>query len=179
MNLEKLGELALLVQKNLYIRKAEGYSSYAVSTFPELEARVKNLMKVAQSSLPEHKELFSITYNKINAQYSRLQVRDAISTVEHLLEILKIERSSEAKIEGMKIFESAKEKMKQVNLAFRKGDYASCFNNLNTSLELVLKDKLRIPLTITKVNTAKIVDILVKHKVEPYLYLDETKKHIT
>jgi hypothetical protein len=66
-----------------------------------------------------------------------------------------------------------------VNLSFRKEDYNSCFNNLNTALELVLKEKLRIPLTITKVNTAKIVDILVKHKIQPHLYLSEAKKHIT
>lgn len=44
---------------------------------------------------------------------------------------------------------------------------------------MVLKEKLRIPLTITNVNTAKIVDILVKHKIEPYLYLSEAKRRIT
>jgi hypothetical protein len=43
---------------------------------------------------------------------------------------------------------------------------------------LVLKDKLGIPMTITKINTSNIIDILIKHKIEPYLYLAETRKHI-
>jgi len=38
--------------------------------------------------------------------------------------------------------------------------------------------KVGIPTTITKINTPKIIDVLVKHKVEPYLYLAEAKKRI-
>jgi len=146
---------------------------------PQMEARVRNLMNVAIKTLPEHQHLFTITCDKINARVSRLEIGDAISVLKHLLEIIGIEKSSEVKIESMRIFESAEEKMKQVNLAFRKEDYNSCFSNLNTTLELILKDKLRIPLTITKVNTSKIVDILVKHKIEPFLFLKEARKHIT
>jgi len=61
---------------------------------------------------------------------------------------------------------------------FGKEDYSSVVHNLNTVLELVLKDKVGIPTTITKINTSTIIDILVKEKVEPHLYLVEAKKHV-
>jgi hypothetical protein len=54
----------------------------------------------------------------------------------------------------------------------------STFHNLNTALELVLKDKLGIPATITGINTSNIMDVLTKYKVEPYLYLEEVRKHV-
>lgn len=191
MNLEKLERMVDIVLRDLEVedRKREpkrdsyGYVKHKPTKelrfIPQMEARVKNLMNLAIKVLPDHQDLFTVTYGKINAKYSQLTTSDAISVLKHLQEIIQIEKTSEAKIEAMKIFESVEEKMKQVNLAFRKEEYNSCFNNLNTALELVLKEKLRIPLTITKVNTAKIVDILVKHRIEPYLYLSEAKKHIT
>jgi len=185
MNLEKLEKMVKVVLRDLLDENKKRMGSrYGTPTtelryIPQMEARVKNLMSIALKTLPDHQDLFRITYAKIDAKYSQLEISDAISVLTHLLEIIGIEKMGEEKIQAMKIFESAEEKMKQVNLSFRNGDYNSCFNNLNTALELVLKEKLRIPLTITKVNTAKIVDILVKHKIEPYLYLSEAKKHIT
>lgn len=191
MNLEKLEKMVNVVIGDLLVEdgkrepKRDSYGNYSggrtkeLRFIPQMEARVKNLMNVALKVLPDHQDLFTITYNQINAKYRQLKISDAISVLRHLLEIIRIEKIGEEKIQAMKIFESAEEKMKQVNLSFRKGDYNSCFNNLNTALELVLKEKLKIPLTITKVNTAKIVEILVKHKIEPYLYLSEAKKHIT
>lgn len=175
MGLEKLEKMAKLILKDMTYYS----SSNSISYYQDLEAKVKNLINLAFKSLPDHQELFTTTYRNIDAEYHSLSVGAACSVIGHLLEIIEIEKSSETKIKEMKIFESAEDKMKQAGLSFRKGEYTSCFNNLNTALELVLKDKLRIPLTITKVNTSKIVDILVKHKVEPYLYLVEARKHTT
>ena len=36
-----------------------------------------------------------------------------------------------------------------------------------------------IPTTITRINTAKIIDIAVKEKIGPYPYFSEAKKHIS
>jgi len=83
------------------------------------------------------------------------------------------------KTKELKIFESAEEKMKQAGLAFEKADFSSVFHCLNTSFELVLKDKIGIPTTITGINTSNIVEVLVKHKVESYLYFQEVKKRVT
>lgn len=107
-----------------------------------------------------------------------LQVQQARSVVEHLLEIVEIEKTSEKKTKEMKVFEGANEKLKQAALSFRKEDYTSTFHNLNTALELVLKDKVGIPTTFTKINTSNIIDVLAKYKVEPYLYLTEARKRV-
>jgi HEPN domain-containing protein len=169
MDLQKLEKLAKLVLAEL----PNGLGS-AFTYNPDHATKFMNLMVVAQESLPEYKELFNGAYER-----SRLfDSRQARSIVKHLLEILELEKTSEMKIEQMKIFESAEEKLKQVNISFRKDDYMSTFHNLNTALELVLKDKLGIPATITGINTSNIMDVLTKYKVEPYLYLEEVRKHV-
>ena len=190
MELEKLETMVKLVLKDLEAedktrdinKKIHGtfaHSTKVIHLIPQLEARIINLMNLSIRTLPDHQDLFTVTRKRIDTKYAPLEISDAISVLKHILEIIAIERNSVAKIQSMKIFEGVDEKMKQVNLSFRKEDYHSCFNNLNTALELVLKEKIGIPLTITGVNTAKIVDVLVKHKINPYLYLSESKKHIT
>lgn len=69
--------------------------------------------------------------------------------------------------------------MKQTGLSFRKEDYASAFHNLNTALELILKDKCGIPTTITDINTSNVIELLVKYKIEPYAHFSESRKRVT
>jgi HEPN domain-containing protein len=173
MDLEKLEQLARTVLESL-----SHYSDpYLVRSYGELEAKVRNLMNVGIKSLPEHQELFTRTYSNIDGMYG-LTVAQASSVISHLLDIIQIERTTETKIKEMKIFQSAEEKLKQAGLSFQKEDYPSTIHNLNTALELVLKDKVGIPTTITGVNTSNIIDVLMKYKVEPYLYLTEARKHV-
>lgn len=170
MDLEKLEKLAKLALKELSAEPS--YASFLIN--PHLAAKFRNLMVVAQESLPEYNELFSAAYQKTYDFTSG----EACSLTKHLLQIIELEKASETKIEEIKIFESAEQKLKQVNISFREDDYVSTFHNLNTALELVLKDKLGIPATITGINTSNIMDVLTKYKVEPYLYLEEARKHV-
>jgi hypothetical protein len=82
------------------------------------------------------------------------------------------------KVKDLKIFEGAEEKMKQAGLCFENGDFPSTFHSLNTAFELILKDKIGIPTTITSINTSNVVEVIVKYKVEPYLYLNEVRKRV-
>jgi HEPN domain-containing protein len=172
MDLEKLEKMAQLVLAEL------GSSYSSLSYYPKLEASFKNLMQIANQALPEHRELFSVAYTSVDRAHNDLDVQEAKSIIRHLLKIIEIEKRSDAKVKEMKIFESAEEKMKKAGLSFHNGDFCSAFHSLNTAFELVLKDKIGIPTTITGINTANIVEILVKHKVEP-LYFKEVKKRVT
>lgn len=169
MDLEKLEKLAKLVL-------AELPNSVLTELLynKDIATKFMNLMVMAQKSLPEYTELFVTAYKNTY----ELRSTQARSIVEHLLEILEIEKTSEINVEQMKVFESAEQKLKQVNISFRADDYVSTFHNLNTALELVLKDKLGIPVTIKGINTSNIMDVLTKYKVEPYLYLEEARKHV-
>ncbi len=176
MDLEKLEKLAQLVLKDFNISYSAGnYSS--VSSYEQLSTELKNLMTVAFQCLPAHTSLYTETYRKIDAVYG-LSMAEAISIVSHLLKIIEIEKAGIEKTRNGRIFESAEDKLKEAGVCFRNDDYPSAFHCLNTSLELVLKDKLGIPTTITSINTSTIIDILVSQKIEPYLYLAEVKKHI-
>ena len=177
MSLEKLEEMVRLVLTDLKGKMSET-SETRLRLHRTLRAEVQNAIIFAHKNLPEHQEFFTAVYAKITERDSWFRLKDAYDSLEHILKILRIEKASESKIEEMKIFESAEEKMKQAGLSFRKDDYPSAFHNLNTALELVLKDKLGIPTTITKINTSNIIDVLVKHKVEPYLFLAEAKKRV-
>ena len=172
MDLEKFEKLVRLVL--VALSKYTGL--YPVKRYGDLEAKAKNLLILASKALPEHAKLFTVAYRRIDENV--LTVEELRSLIFHILDILEIEKTSRENIREMKIFESAEDKLKQAVLSFRKDDYPSTFHNLNTALELVLKDRLGIPTTITKINTSKIIDILVKHKVGPYPYLIEAKKHV-
>jgi hypothetical protein len=165
MDLEKLEKLAKLVLKDLPESAQFQYN-------PHFAAMFRNLMTVAVETLPEYTALFNIAQHSVHDCY------EARSVIYHLLEILKIEEESSSLIKQMKIFQSAEEKMKQVGLSFQKEDYVSIFNDLNTAFELIIKDKVGIPTTITKINTSSIIEVLVKYKVEPHLYLNEVRKRV-
>jgi hypothetical protein len=165
MDLEKLEKLAKLVLHDLP-------HSGSFERKPHFAARFRNLMIMAAETLPEYKGLFDLAQHSVNECYQ------ANSVIYHLLEILKIEKESNLLIKEMKIFEGAEEKMKQAGLSFQNEDYVSTFNNLNTAFELIIKDKVGIPTTITKIKTANIIEVLVKEKVEPHLYFNEVRKRI-
>lgn len=172
MDVEKLEKLARMVLEELKPYSTDfGY-------YPQLEASFKNLMQIANKTLPEHNELFSVAYKAIGRDVSAISIDEAKMVISHLLDIIELEKSTNIKIKEMRIFEGAEEKLKQAGLSFRKDDYVSSFHNLNTALELVLKDRLGIPSTITNVNTSNIIDVLTKHKVGPYLYLEEVRRHV-
>jgi hypothetical protein len=161
----------------LVLKKFPSYKSGSIYYKEELAIEFRNLMNVASMVLPEHRQLLTDAYAS-SRNYDGIDMDDAYGIVNHLLEIIEIEKTSEKKVKELKIFEGAEEKLKQAGFSFRKDDYTSTFNNLNTGLELVLKDKIGIPSTITSINTSNIMDILAKYKVEPYLYLEEVRKHV-
>ena len=172
LEMNKLEKLALLVLDEIGVT----YGSFKYH--PILEASFKNLMQVANNSLPEHRELFSVAYLSVDSRDISLTIDDAKTVIHHLLKIIEIEKSMDAKVKAMKIFEGAEQKLEQAANSFRNADYCSTFHNLNTALELALKDKLGIPTTLRGINTSNIMDILTKYKVEPYLYLEEARKHV-
>jgi len=159
-------------------RDVERFEENDIEIDPILFARVKNVVYNAIKFLPEHRIFFMTAWEKCLEPFTVFNKEKAIRLLDYILELLKLERTTESRISEMKIFESGNKKIKQAALSFKKDDYISAINNLNTALELVLKDKLEIPTTITKINTSKIIDICVKHKVGPYAYLSEAKKHI-
>jgi HEPN domain-containing protein len=174
MDLEKLEKLA-----NLVLRELESYNyNVPLHEYPELESSFKNLMQIANQTLPEHCEMFNVAYHSVCRNQSPIRSFPAKTVISHMLKIIEIEKRTNIKVKEMKIFEGAEEKLEQAANSFRNDDYCSTFHNLNTALELVLKDKLGIPSTLRGINTANIMDILTKYKVEPYLYLEEARKHV-
>jgi len=177
MNIKQFEKLVKSVKREAEVFNL-GYGTKDINNSPVLFAKVKNILNHSLKFLPEHKIFLETAWEKRNGHLSCFDAATAISTLDYILELLKLEKTVESKIVEMKIFESGNKKIKQAALSFKKDDYISAINNLNTALELVLKDKLEIPTTITKINTSKIIDICVKHKVGPYAYLSEAKKHI-
>lgn len=176
MDLDTLDKTIDIVLRNL-----SNKTSGSFDRNDALSYEVLNVFNIASLVLKEHKTFFNsmstAISNRINFGYP-FSVSEAISALNHIKQIIKLERDSEEKVKEIKIFEGANEKLKQAGLSFSVGDYSSTFNNLNTALELALKDKLCIPITITGINTSNIIEILIKYKVEPHLYLAEAKKHI-
>jgi HEPN domain-containing protein len=173
-----------------YIQKGTPFPKYVNSNLM-LYAKIENFINLSLNVLPEHKIFLDTAWSKWKEEYEvdlnipvtekkekKYKMECAISIIEYTLELLELEKSTKSKIAEMKIFESANEKIKEASLSFNKEDYSSVIHNLNTALELLLKDKLNIPTTLTKINTVRIIEILVKEKKGPYDYFSEAKKHV-
>jgi hypothetical protein len=172
MDLDKLEKLAQLVLK--------GFPQYTTELkyHPDAFAKFNNLMTIANDVMPEYNTLFCTSIkNSANTPCD-----DAITVIEHLLQLIKLERDSfdmaKVSAKDTKIFDNVEEKLKQGVSHFKREDYVSTFNNLNSAFELIVKDKVGIPSTIPNINTANIIEVLVKYKMEPYLYLNEVRKRV-
>jgi len=139
-----------------------------------LFSKFLNLNSIAAKELPEH----NVFFNSVWAERYSLHVSDAVEFCDYILELLELKTSSEKRIDQRKIYHEAGDKLKEAGVSFSKGDSTSVINNLNTCIELVLKDKLDIPITITKINTNKIIEICIAHKVGPVEFLKEIKKNV-
>lgn len=175
MNLEKLEKLAELVLKDL---KVGPISTNSIYSYEGSKVKFKNLIINAYKILPEHKHVFEGPIKSCEVIFG-LTIGNAISITNHLLEIIQLEKTFQNSFDGLKIFDSAQEKIKQGSLSFKTGDFHSVFSCLNTSFELLLKDKIGIPTTITGINTTNVVEVLIKHKIEPFLYFKEVQKRVT
>ncbi len=141
------------------------------------QAAIENIIQLSPKFLPEHKAFFERALQDWKSDPFK-NSRFALEILNYILKLLKLEESAKKELDNMKIFSSSEDKLKQSVISFRNEDYPSTINNLNTALELLLKDKLGIPTTISKINTVKIIEILVKHKIGPYTHFQEAKKHI-
>jgi hypothetical protein len=169
VDIEKLEKLAKLVQSEL--PNLPSWEDSFLSN-PEHNVRFSNLMAISSKTLPEYSELFTSATKNVSC------IRDAKSVINHLLNVIDLEKESQVLLSNSKIFDSADEKIKQAGLSYQNGDYPSSIHSLNTALELLLKDKIGIPSTITGINTSNIIELFVSYKVEPYMYLIEAKKHV-
>ncbi|MHA1789881.1 MAG: hypothetical protein ACTSXT_11750 [Candidatus Helarchaeota archaeon] len=140
-----------------------------------LLVQFKNIMNNGIKILPDHQDIFSISYQNAG----NFTKRESINMLKHIKELIEIENIAVEKIEELKLFESAEEKIKQASISFRNEQYTSVLHNLNSAVELALKEKLDIPVTIPSINTTKIIEILVNEKIGPYAYFNEVKKRVT
>jgi len=174
MELRKIKELA-----NLLITESTNYSrTQYLSNYPVYKSKINNILNLFMASLPEHHVYGKGVYDNINALVSYIQISEVPDILIHIINIIDIEEKAIKASDEFRFFDSAIDKYKQAGLSFKDGDYPSVFNSLNSALELILKDKIGIPSTITKINTAKIIDILIKNKIEPYVHLSEANNKI-
>jgi hypothetical protein len=176
MDLDKLEKLAKLVLDQI----PDNVSMYASSLqyHPDVFCKYNNLLAIASKTMPEYSTLFNTSIHN-SASTSCIQ---ASSIIAHLLQLIELERDSidmsQIALKEGRIFDNIEDKLKQGVSHFKREDYVSTFNNLNSAFELIVKDKVGIPTTIPNINTANIIEVLVKYKVEPYLYLNEVRKRV-
>jgi len=143
-----------------------------LNTYPILYALFCDIMARAASYFPDNETFFTVALKTLNTPAS------AEGYLYQTYQIIEREKKIESSITENKLFLGAEDKLKIAGISFQNGDYSSTFNNLNTALELILKDILGIPTTITKINTSDIINILVKEGVGPIQHLKEVQKHI-
>jgi len=149
----------------------ENYSYSSSTVYGTLLARYRDIMIAVSPVLPEHKTFISQVMN-FN-EYEPIS-----SALKEIVALLDISEQAIQNIDEGKIFASVEDKIKQAGISFKNQDYPGVFNNLNTALELMLKEKLQIPTTITDINTTNIIEILISEKLGPTKHLEEVKKRL-
>ena len=135
--------------------------------------KIKNFFRLAKDTLPSHSTYITEEQSEVDSYY---HVGEALSAINHIVEIIDIEQMTPPDIKQA-LFESSLDKYKKCKLFYEENDFTSLFNNINSSLELLLKESLELP-TTSKIPTSNMIDKLVKHKIEPYLFLDVNRKKI-
>ncbi len=175
MNLSTLRELIVSLKRDLADKVHYG-TSVSRDYDPILYSRLENIVAVSMRLLPDHGVFLSESWKNWNHRYT---AKDADDLLNSILEFIGFEEKLSALVEDQKFFQSGEEKMKEAATFFKDGDYPSCMGSLNTALELLIKDKLGIPATIPRINTANIIEICVKYDVGPTKYLSEARKHVS
>jgi hypothetical protein len=151
-------------------------------TYQELDkvqaARLKGIINQASRALPEHAAFFNNIQRDTIWTGTTWSVKEAISILEYIMKLGALQSNIDKKNREGKVFATAEEKLKESAASLSRDDFVGVINNLNTALELALKDRLGIPNTISRVRTGRIIDVLVARKLGPYRYLIEAQKHV-
>jgi len=167
-------KLRILIDKLLLELENKYFNDY-LSSYYLLNSRFDHIIYLTQIQMPDIVS-FLVT---IKRRPSYFNISEAISCCKYIIELLDLEDSLKMNIERGDVFQGANDKLDEAAVCFRREDYAGTINNLNTCLELLLKEKFSIPTTIKKINTAKIINIAIKYKIGPITFFNETKKYIT
>ncbi len=155
-----------------------GGSAIELESNSTLYAKYLDFLTEAKGRLSKHNTFFDKTIFQVthNSQYYKLD--DAIEAIDYTVQLLILEEKEEHNRDNLKLFKSVDDKIAEVNAGFKKEDWDGVMNDLNTALELLLKEKLSIPTTITDLHTGWIIDYLVRIKKGPTQFLAEAKNKI-
>ena len=169
-NLEKLKDIVSFVKGNLKtVQDKDGHMNDTGTS------QISDIVTIAESLFP----LNAMFFRKVNARLSSNRIltgKEAQSILEYVDNLMGIEKKFLNHMRDRKIFESARDKLDQAIASLKNSDYPSVLNNLNTSLELTLKDTCNIPATLSQINTGRIIDLLTARNVGPVDYLKEVKR---
>lgn len=176
MDFEKVRCLTVSLKSEL----GETYGSFGKNSITF--AKLINLLGAASQVLPDNKTFFETIskniFERMHYSYFGISPEEARQICNYILELISLEEGLAKKVKDKKIFQGAKDKLEEAGKSFRRDDPTSVMNNLNSCLELALKERLDIPTTIPNIHTAKIIDICIKYKIGPIEYLKEVNKHV-
>lgn len=135
--------------------------------------KYRNLIVLCGGHLEEHETFLNHSYGIRNKK----DIFSSLSYLELLFDLVE-KQNSKSKKNGSSFLYEAREKWEQACVAFNRGDYPGVSNNLNTCIELALKDVLDIPTTIKGIKTSNLIDIMIADSVGPVAYLKEVKTHV-
>ncbi len=162
-----------------FIRELENHRDFAYGT--ELGSRYVDILVNAKKLLKDNdvylQNLINSYHLEASNRYSSgFYSLSVIKSFEYIMSLLNVMIPDV--VAEKKLLEDAQDKLKEAGISFENQDFSSVINNLNTGVELALKDELDIPKTISKINTRKILDICIANDVGPKEYLQEIIKHV-
>ena len=179
MSLEKLR--MLLVDARNDIVNYLSYKGYPRSDYlrykPVIESKFVTLLDLTRKLVPDTAMFLEMLMLKV--KHNSLTFQDSLDALNHIFTLVEYESKIIMQLNKGNIFAGVNEKIEEATLYFKKEDYKGTINNLNTALELLLKEKFNIPSTLKGINTAKIIAIAIRYKKGHIKHMEEAKKNVS
>ncbi|MHB1830737.1 MAG: hypothetical protein ACYCO0_05080 [Candidatus Micrarchaeaceae archaeon] len=180
--LGKFGELALALRADIAndpgVVWSDTYPAKGFNTSSTVFSRYLDFLNDSKGKLPNHATFFNKVLFELQHNSSHYKLTYAKEAIDYIIDMLLLEEGFKGKSEDLKLFKSADDKIKEAAVGFKEQDWNGSLNDLNTALELLLKERLSIPSTITDIHTGWIIDFLVKINKGPTRFLTEAKNKI-
>ena len=142
------------------------------------QAKAIDILNMAKLKLNDHEHFFKKFIENVDRNIGSATISEVIDACTYIKELLDHRRKAERRQKDIKLFASAQDKLGEASISFRNNDFPGVLNNLNTCIELALKEKLNIPTVLKNIGSGKILNILANNNIGPVSYIKQVREYV-
>lgn len=167
---KKLNDILIhleLLNKYMVAKQHRTYSTNEVyyEDIPNVMSQFEIVASLFRSILPEYDSILIKEQDEVCRSKPRYSQNKISNFLLHCADLIKIDLVGEKDILEGNIYLGIEEKLKRADKSARENNAEGLFSSLHTVIELLLKDKLGIGLTIEQAKLGKVIGICLKYNL--------------